>query len=106
MATAMNTLGNLLKLETLYRQGYQSEVVDRTLDKMISLEYAQTRRELETLEGSLAGYERQYQMSSRDFHQRFHAGELGDSADYFEWSALYDMAQTLRRRLDALESEP
>lgn len=102
----MNTLGNLLKLETLYREGYQSEVVDRTLDKMIALEYAQTRRELETFEGFLAGYERQYQMCSRDFYQRFHAGELGDNADYFEWSALYDMAQTLRRRLHALESEP
>ncbi|WP_157817922.1 hypothetical protein [Candidatus Thiodictyon syntrophicum] len=101
----MNTLVKLQQLESLYRQGYQSEVVDRTLEKMIALENAQTRRELEIIEADLQVYERQYQMTSRDFQERFHDGELGDGADYFEWSALCDMAQILRERLHALQSE-
>ena len=28
-------------------------------------------------------------MSSAEFYRRFHAGELGDDADMFEWSAFY-----------------
>jgi hypothetical protein len=102
----MNTLGKLRQLESLYRQGYQSEVVDRTLDKIIALENAQARQELRDIEACLEGYERQHQMSSPDFHQRFHAGDLGDDANFFEWSALYDMAQSLRQRLQTLEIEP
>ena len=44
-------------------------------------------------------------MTSADFSRRFHAGELGDEADYFQWSAFHDMAQVLHRRLQNLEGE-
>ena len=44
-------------------------------------------------------------MSSTQFQQRFHAGQLGDDADFFEWSAFHDMAKNLRQRLAMLELE-
>lgn len=108
MSTQANGLTNqtlikLRHLESLYCQGYQSDVVDQTLDKIIALENAQARQELSDLETSLAAFEQQYQMSSTQFEQRFHAGELGDDADFFEWSALSDMAKSLRQRLKVLE---
>lgn len=108
MSTQANGLTNqtlikLRHLESLYCQGYQSDVVDQTLDKIIAMENAQARQELSDLETSLAAFEQQYQMSSTQFKQRFHAGELGDDADFFEWSALNDMAKSLRQRLKVLE---
>ena len=105
MATQTSTLDKLRILELFYRQGYQSDVIDRALDKIIALENAQTRQELTTLQVRLEAFEREYQMSSDDFYGRFHAGELGDAADFFEWSAFYDMAQILRQRLQQLEIE-
>ena len=105
MTTQVNTLDRLKKLESLYHQGYQSEVVDRALGKIIALESAHTRQELDGLNASLFAFEQEYQMKSEDFYVRFHAGKLGDEADFFEWSALYDMAEALRARLQSLERE-
>jgi len=98
-----STLDKLKKLESLYHQGYQSEVVDRALDKIIALESENARKELDELEIHLKTFEQKYRMASDDFYARFHAGKMGDDADFFEWSALYDMAETLRGRLQELE---
>jgi hypothetical protein len=45
------------------------------------------------VEQHLKAYEGQYQMSSEEFHRRFQAGELGDSADFFEWNTYYEMVR-------------
>ncbi|MEI7869548.1 MAG: hypothetical protein WCI11_16790 [Candidatus Methylumidiphilus sp.] len=103
MSTQVSTLDKLHRLESLYRQGYQSDVVDRTLDKVIELENAQTRQELNSIKVRLEELEQKYQMTSANFQHRFREGELGDEADFFEWSAFYDMAQNLHQRLQLLE---
>lgn len=105
MTMQTSTINKLKKLESLYHQGYQSDIVDQALDKIIALESAQTRQELDYLRSQLIDFEREYQMNSEEFHQRFHAGELGDDTDFFEWSALYNMVETLRERLRRLEPE-
>jgi len=81
-------------LETLYHQGYQSDVIDQTLEKVIALECAHTRQELKGLHVHLSSFEQEHLMNSEDFYMRFHAGELGDDADFFEWGALYDMTKS------------
>ncbi len=43
------------------------------------------------LEGLLQKFEQQYQMDSRSFYQKFQAGTIGDSADFFEWNTYYEM---------------
>jgi hypothetical protein len=103
MTALTNTLDKLHQLESLYRHGYQSAVVDQTLDKIIALEHAQALQELRTIEESLTKFEQEYRMASPDFFNRFQSGDLGDAVDYFEWSALYGMAETLRQRLQTLE---
>jgi hypothetical protein len=45
MVTNNKTLARLQYLEALYRQGYRSDVIDRSLDKIIALERAAARRE-------------------------------------------------------------
>ncbi|OQY32076.1 MAG: hypothetical protein B6I38_05025 [Anaerolineaceae bacterium 4572_5.1] len=105
MTSQAGTLDKLRTLESLYSRGYQSDVIDLTLNKIMALESARSRQELCELQANLKTFEEKYQIKSEDFYTRFHAGEFGDDADFFEWSALYDMAASLRERLQSLESE-
>ncbi len=43
-------------------------------------------------------------MSSADFYQRFHGGELGDEIDFMEWNAFYQMWQALQEQIKLLQS--
>ena len=101
---ATKTLDKLHHLESLYQRGYQSEMIDRSLDKIMALEYAAAQRELTDLQQRLQRFETQYQLTSAEFHTKFQAGELGDSADFVEWSAFYDMWLAVRERLEVLQS--
>lgn len=105
MAAQNSTLNKLQIIEMLYRHGYQSEVIDRALDKIFTIEGDSTLRELAQLEARLEQFEVQHRMSSDEYYRRFQQGELGDSADFFEWSAFCDMANAVRTRLKDLETE-
>jgi hypothetical protein len=106
VASNEKTIDKLRFLEALYRQGYQSDVIDRSLDKMIALEIAKARREFAEFQERLRTFERQYQMSSETFYRRFQAGEMGDRIEVVEWSIFYDMRESVRTRLEMLEAEP
>ena len=105
MATSEKTLHRLGYLEAFYRRGYRSDVVDRSLGKLIALERTAAEREEADLQERVRAFEAQYQMSSEDFYRRFRAGALGDAMDYVEWSVFYEMLQAVRERLEVLEAE-
>jgi len=48
-------------------------------------------RQFVDLEHRLKSFEERYHMSSEHFYQRFQAGELGDSMDFFEWNTYYEI---------------
>ena len=102
MRASVQTLTRIQNLARLYRSGYHSSTVDTTIDKLLTMEGAKAQRELLDLEEQLCAFERQYQLSSDEFYQRFRAGEMGDAADMFEWSAFYQMRASVRERLDML----
>ena len=106
MATQGSALDKLQMLETLYRRGYQSDVIDRALDKLIALERERVQGELAELQARLRTFEAKYGMSSVDFQRRIHEGELGDRSDFFEWSAFYAMYQSAYQRLQELDAVP
>ena len=93
MGAAIRTLDKLRSLEQLYRQGFRSEVIDRTLDKLLAAEAERALAERRDLEARLSAYEKQFNMSSQEFYRRFRAGELGDGMDFVEWSVFYEMYQ-------------
>lgn len=105
MATKTETLDRLKYLATLYQRGYRSDVVDRSLGKIIALERATAQCESSNLQERLRVFEERYQMPSEDFYRRFRAGELGDAADLVEWSVFYEMGESVRERLEVLEAE-
>lgn len=104
MATSDKTMDRLRSLETLYRRGYQSDVIDRSLAKIIALKRDTARRQFADLQGRLQAFEQQCHMSSEDFYRRFRAGELGDAMDIVEWSVFYKMWESVRTRLEMLEA--
>jgi hypothetical protein len=65
-------------------RGQDVDVVASELLAQVLLADNQGARELEML---LARFESRYQMDSRSFYQKFQAGTIGDSADFFEWNA-------------------
>lgn len=104
MSTTASPLESLRRLQTLYSQGYQSDLMDRALRQIIDQEVAGIRHEQSLIAAELAVFEQQYDMTSAQFQERFDRGALGDEADFFQWSALNGMAQSLAVRLRVLES--
>lgn len=102
MEGAIRTLDKLQSLEQLYRQGFQSEVIDRAVDKLLATETEQALAEKRDLEARLSAYEGQFNLSSEEFYRRFRAGELGDEVDFVEWSVFYEMYRAILERLEAL----
>ena len=100
----MKTL-NIKGLEQIFERNLGDEYLQRAISKIISYEIAKTTQELEELKKELKAYEKQFKMRSKEFFISFSAGELGDSADFFEWSALYQMYLRASERLNILISE-
>jgi predicted HTH domain antitoxin len=103
MAVNQQTLLKIQSLEQLYRNGYHSNSVDAAIDKLVGLEQTRVEQELARLEETLHKLEAQYHLSSAEFYRLFRAGEMGDEADFFEWSALYQMWLSTREQLDILK---
>ncbi len=104
--TVYHTQNTLKSLQTLYQQGYRSEVVDKAVAKIVALEIEQAEQTLSDLETRLAECEKRHQMTSKKFFQRFQTGELGDDAEYVEWSAFIEMKDATLSRLEILGRDP
>ena len=80
------------------------EMIKGTPKGVLHLSMDQTKG-VEELKKELKAYEKRFKMRSEEFFSRFSAGELEDSADFFEWSALYQMYLRVSERLNILKSE-
>jgi len=96
------TIARLETLLNLYSNGYQSPVIDQTIEKLVHLETDRIRSELDRLSVRITAYEEQYAMKSDRFYSRFMAGEMSDEMDFVEWSIFWDMYQAELRRLSEL----
>ncbi len=110
MSTALSplmgaTARRLRRLAELYQQGQASELMQRTLDKLLSYEADVCRAQRRELQSDLAEFERRYDLSSEEFYRRFQAGQTDDRMDYVEWASLVQMANNLRERLRLLTGE-
>ncbi len=92
------------KLEALKDTFSDSLELSHVLEKLLSVVLNQYQLRLERYARDLRDYEERYGMDTRTFHERFEAGELGDSADFFEWDGLYDLQRDLTEKIRRLES--
>ena len=99
------TAERLHALAELYQQGYVSELMERTLEKLLRQEAEACQAQLRQLQADLAEFEQKYQRSSTEFYQQFQAGQTGDAMDYVEWASLVQMTDNLTKRLRLLSGE-
>lgn len=104
MAAQAETMNKIHMLQEVYQKDYHSDMADRVLGKLIKLERDKAQRELMEYQDVLRSFEERHQMPSVLFFERFQRRELGDDADYFEWSAMCDICRSVQERLAALSS--
>lgn len=95
----------LEQLIECYRQDQASDLMTRTLDKLLIYEAVTSREQLQQVEADLAEYEHRYGMTSAKFYNLFQQGQTDDRMDYIEWASLFQMAQRLEKRLALLARE-
>lgn len=105
METHTLTAERLHALATLYEQGPVSDLMERTLAKLLRHEADACQAQLRQLRADLAAFEQKYQRSSTEFYQQFQAGQIGDAMDYVEWASLVQMMDNLTKRLRLLGDE-
>jgi hypothetical protein len=81
----------------LYQQGQASQLVDRTLDRLLEHEAEEARTQLVLLAADLAAFEQQYARSSAEFARRYEAGQTEDRMDFIEWALLVRMRDNLQQ---------
>jgi hypothetical protein len=79
-------------------------VADQAILKLIRLHMQKYEKHLADVQRELAPFEQQYGLSSAECHQRFLAGDMGDSADIMEWMGLYEDALLYYERLATLRA--
>ena len=99
------TAGRLHALAELYQQGQVSDLMDRTLEKLLRHEAEKCQVQLSQLQADLNEFEQTYHLSSTEFYQQFQTGQTGDDMDYVEWASLVQMANNLKKRLRLLSVE-
>lgn len=98
-------LEQIRNLERLYAAGYEDSFLDRSLRKIVAYQLSRDQEDFKTLEKDLREFEQRYGMDSAAFFSRYTEGQMGDAADFVEWSALYKMYTRLRARLNILRGQ-
>lgn len=102
MIQKKKTARQLATLAELFEKGQVSEVVTRSVDKMLAYEVEQCQAQFSQLAQDLAEYEQRFSLSSAEFYQQYQDGRLDDRMDYMEWAALFQMYTNLNERLHLL----
>ena len=91
------------RVEALEKIG-AGALADQALLKLVRLHQQKYEKHLEEVQKDLELFEQQYSISSKECHQRFVAGEMGDAADIVEWMGLYDDILLYRERIETLRA--
>jgi hypothetical protein len=97
-------MDTLHKLEAIKETIPDNLELGHVLTKLLSVVINQYQLRLERYTRDLRDYEERYSMDTPIFHERFSAGELGDSVDFFEWDGLYELQQNLTEKILHLDS--
>ncbi len=91
------------KIDVLMEIG-AGAIIDSTLSKLINIQIARYKVNIEQINKDLKEFEKRFDMSSEEFYRRFESGELGDDGDFFEWLGLYENILLYEKRIKILEA--
>ncbi len=97
----MNATTKLQLLQDIYPD---SKELDQILEKLLTVALDEHQQRLQRYNRDIRAFEAKYEMESDSFYHRFESGELGDAADFFEWSGLIELRQELRDRISQTEN--
>lgn len=60
------------------------------------------RIRLQRYDDELKAFEQRFGMTSAILSEKFEAGEVGDTMDYFEWASLYELQKDLVAKISRL----
>jgi hypothetical protein len=104
MGDTNKTLQNLRLLQELIKREENLDTfVETTVAKLLDYESERLGAYRKTLQGKLAAFEQQYGLRTAEFCRDFRAGRLGDTMDFFEWSALAEIYQDVSKALAAVD---
>ena len=98
----MNNLQRKIEILTEYGAG---DMIYSTISKIMTFQIARYRKAITGIDDELKVFEQKYTMSSEECYRRFNSGELGDEADFFEWTGLYENFLLYRKRMAMLKDE-
>ncbi len=70
--------------------------------QVIAYQTAELKRTVLGLRLDLQAFEKQYQIPTAQFYNRFQAGELGDREDFMLWAGAYELLRGNEARLSEL----
>jgi len=85
------------------------KILDQYSDKeifaknIIEYETSQLKKGIINIQIDLKNFEKKYEMTSKDFYQKFKSGEFGDDEDFIIWAGIYEMLGQNQKRLAELE---
>ncbi|MBN2011459.1 hypothetical protein JW960_19155 [candidate division KSB1 bacterium] len=88
------------KLKKIIAQYSDNEVF---ANQIINYETSELKKAIINLQIDLKKFERKYDLSSKEFYQKFDSGELGDNEDFIIWAGLFEMLNQNLNRLAELE---
>ncbi|MCP4403940.1 MAG: hypothetical protein GY801_42370 [bacterium] len=102
----LNTLEKVKRLEQYLGidDSQNDPVIDRTITKLLLRESGRMGALCTRLSEQIQGFEKQYDLSSLEFHDRYVRGDMGDDMDFIEWASTLDMLANAKKRLTILES--
>jgi hypothetical protein len=80
------------------------EAAEQALHQLMRLHMQRYARQIAAVQRELALFEQHYGPSAAEYHQRFLAGAMGDSADIMEWMGLYEDVLLYQERLGTLRA--
>ena len=91
------------KLHLLETVAPNDALLASMLDKVLGAVADQYRQKLFGYRNKLQELERHHGMSTDAFLQRFEAGDLGDTGEWFDWEAIAVLKAEAERKLGELE---
>ncbi len=96
---------NIKAIEQIFEKNLNDEYLEKAISKIISYEITKSQKEVDDLRKDLNKFEKRFSMTSADFFKKYTSGKLEDSADFFEWSSLFQMYKRVSERLNILRTE-
>jgi hypothetical protein len=103
----MTTLEKIQRFERYLEltHGSADQTLDLVFDKLLERKRAELVQQRDAMRAELDAFERQYQLASAEFFDKFRHGELGDATDFFDWSATWQMYRSTLQYLNVLSIE-